>query len=1265
MLLMDNRTQWISVIMAGLILLTCFLGFYQLQKDQYASRKDQLEEKLYSSERIFSHWFQQQKNRVNAWSRHQVVLESADLLSEIGTSRSELLAGPVSAKLRQIFSPLITSSKIDSYLLIDSRGLVLAASDDRLTGLPSPIGEHLSFLTPLWQGNNQWLLPYVNPSMSLDQSGVFRQEQPMLLIAAPVKHELKVKMALIFTVNMRRELHHLMQDTLVTPDFFLQVTARNRSLVDIGQKQFDDNASESEPLLVRKDHDLLPVSFTVGKVFPVYPVFSTQQNLLLGIGSLALLVVVFLLVRLLREAPVADKPDSLSQIFYERGREGLLQLSDTGVVTSFNRQSALLLAGAQEVTPESMSILLAECALGLNDESGHPMGDLKMLLTREAGARYYTWWSANGARRLLEVSRECLSSGAEPVISIRDVTQSRQEYLRLKRQSEALDDAAELVLWVGREGGIVSANQTAVALLGYSQKEFQGLSVGDIDSSLNEESWRLIWARIRRGESIEQESNVLRRNGIPFPVELLVRYYSDGFEEYACLSFRDISKRKRLEVDLYRKRMRLTEKLSVTSQELEVREAENEALIEALPDLLVVFNSRFEVLSYQQPQGEILPLKLNAGVLLCQLFPPLDAKVLQHHLTDQAYSGLARYFTEITLENQWQVQTLELRFARTGTNKILLLVRDITERKRAEYFRQFNNRLLMSISQMQTHFICNSNKLPDIPGQLYSLVNLVQSEAGFYWLAESLQQKLGCPASGHRFRRPEAFLNHEDDISLIYERIAQVVAHWRASIETPEPVLTPLQDIFANSARDIRNEGLLLLPVLSGDYPVICFSLVLDDYRHWMSELRLFDPWLATVAALLSAYESETERQWAERNVQLEKERAEHASQAKTQFLSRMSHEFRTPLNAILGFGHLLQLEEGLDDEHLEHLAQIVNSGQAMLDLVDDVLDLAQLERQEFSVDITRVCLNQVATDCVSDVIDEIERADLRFEADLPGQDYFVRADERRLRQVITSLLKNAICYTDSGGLIRLSHQCCGQYCELSIQDTGKGISQDFIDKIFMPFEAAEGYINAQGMGNGLALARYALEAMGGTIRVDSEVGVGSIFTLRVPCDASEDHCAQVDQQDNPPRLLTDASVTGRFLPASEPETCTPGKAFRVLYVEDDEANRKVLERLILHFDPDIEFVGQETAEEGVAAFLQERPDLVFVDMNLGPVSGVKVLNMIRSHSEGSELPVIAVSGDVASETIENALDQGFDDYLCKPISIETLSSVIIRYRSG
>ena len=1294
MVLKDNKTHWISVAVSSLILFVCFAGFYQLQQHNDQTRQALLEEKARVSDQLFNRWFQKQKSVLNIWSRYPQVSDAARSLSALSINRKELIAAPEQSYLRHFFSPLLKSSKIDGYMLIDSRGVVRGASDNRLIGESSPIAEYPALFAPLWQGRNQWLIPYMSPYPISDHDGVFRQEQPLLLIAAPVSNGFEVRAALIFTVNMERELYHLLDEVVATEGLAIRLFSKNKLLVEINRQESSEGGGGYEDVVVTRENRQLPVSYSVTKAFPVSSNFSSQQYLLLSIGSLALLALISLLVSLFRERPENSEPDALQKMLYNHGGKGLLKVSSHGGVESFNQRAAVLLAGGADVTPPAMSIFLTECALGLSDEKGEPLGDLMSLIGSASGQVFYAWWSVTGRRRLLAFTREPFSSDTDTILSVKDVTQKRQEYLLLKRQSEALNDAAELVLWVNREGGIVGANETASKQLGYAYQELQGLNIGDIDASINEESWKLIWSRIRRGEAIEQEGNTLRRNGISFSSEMLIRFYTDGLEEVACFFIRDITKRKRLEADLYRKRMRLTEKLSVTSQELEVREAENEALIEALPDMLVVFNSRFEVLSFQQPRGDILSLDFSSGQILFDIFPQLEAETLHQKLTDQGSSGLARYFTEITLDNAGTAQALELRFARTGTNKILLLIRDISERKREEYFRQFNNRLLMSISQMQTRFICSPDKRPDIEGQLSSLVDLAQSERGYYWLAESLQQKLGCPAFSEAVRFNAESEIMTSDIESFKERIVQGVAQWRASIEPAKPMLMPLSDIFPG--RDFSRKGLLLLPVISSGQPVICFALVLQDFRYWSSESRLFEPWLATIAALLAGHESENERLWAEESLKLEKERAEHASRAKTQFLSRMSHEFRTPLNAILGFGHLLQMEESMQDEHKEHLAQIVDSGEAMLVLVDDVLDLAQLDRQEFSVDLTRVCLSEMVTDCITDVISDIEQADLRFEADLPGVDYFVQADVKRLRQVIQSLLKNAINFTAPGGQIAVRHRCLQSYCELTIQDSGRGIPQDFLDKIFMPFEAADGYIDAKGMGNGLAIARYAVEAMGGSIHVDSEVGVGSIFTLKIPCEPSEDGAAccsvsscsaeAVSEKTEPDNVRPQISASDRGImtgsesgqPSLSPdredfsieegsysgEVQKTSAAFRVLYVEDDETNRKVLERLIRHLDPEITFAAAKSAEDGISQFLDAVPDLMFVDMNLGGISGSEVLSIIRERAEGKELPVIAVSGDVASDAIDRALDQGFDDYLCKPVSIESLTSVITRYRS-
>jgi PAS domain S-box-containing protein len=1275
MLFMDNKTQWILSAVASLVLLICLISFYQLQQQQVDNRRIVLQHKLDASERLFTQWFQQHKSKLNIWAHYPDVIQASETLSSVSSAREALAAHPVQVTLRRFFSPLLKTTQIDNYMLVDSRGQIRASSDSRLIGQLSPIAEYPALFAPLWEGQNQWLLPYPSAYTVSDENGVYRKAQSMLLMATPISHKGDIKGALIFTVNMRRELHHLLGNVISSPNELLQVTSKSIPLVQLGASAI--NTDFFGTLAVEKKHRQLPVHMTFGQVFPISEALATQQYILLSVGSLSLLALVGLMIFRLRGKSQKTKPSAQPRLIFEREGEGLIQFSESGQVINFNIQAGRLIAGNHEVTTDVLHRLITECALGLHGDSGKPFGDLNLLLNGNNDQVLYAWWSGAGIKRLLAFNRESSLYDTKVVVSVKDVTQSRQDFLRLQRQSKALNDTTELVLWVSQEGGISGGNDTALDVLGYSEQELQSMAISDIDTTINEESWILIWRRVRRGEVISHEANILRRSGSTFPAETQMHFYADGFQTFVCLFIRDTSKRKRLEADVHRHRMRLAEKLSVTSQELEVREAENDALIESLPDLLIVFNSRFEVLNYQQPKGEPLSFKVFNGQSLFSLFPVLSIPVLTSLLVEPVYTELARYFTEITRENGSQLQILELRFARTGTHKILLLVRDITERKREEYFRQFNNRLLVSISDMQTRFICNRDKRPDVASQLKALVHLAQAEKGYYWLSTPLQQKLGCTATG--VFQPSSFFISESDDQAIQERIYQTTTYWEASIEPPRPILISFKDIvFDKKQPETAHQGLLTLPIVSGDSTVMCYSLILDDYRHWASETGLFEPWLATCAALLAGYESENERLWAEENVKLEKERAESASQAKTQFLSRMSHEFRTPLNAILGFGQLLQLEDGLLEEHAEHVNQIVASGESMLALVDDVLDLAQLERQEFSVSLVCLSLTDIFTACVSDIIDAIEQADLKFETDLPNEDYYIQADERRLKQVIMSLLNNAIRYTPAGGTISVKHLCRGDYCELSVKDTGKGISKDFIKKIFVPFEAAEGYINAQGMGNGLAVARHVIEAMGGHIEVESELGLGSCFTLKLPCHLNaaqaclpEHHNSDTDRisarsndgaLDEQESSDSDISLKGSL--REQAADALHSEHFRVLYIEDDDTNRKVLSKLLHYLDSDIDFLGAESAEDGIALYLESAPDLLFVDMNLGAISGSDVLKTIRGYPEGRELPIIAVSGDVGVELIDQALDLGFDDYLCKPISLELLTSVVMRYRS-
>ena len=1283
-----RRVQWITVVVAALLLFVCFTGFYQLQVQQQQTRQQQVDRSLTTAVDLVSGWFEARQTMVRALADSDRVRHAAVGLSTLPADAALLMDNAYQSELQVLFAPLIAAGELESYRLVDNRGIIRAASDSFRIAGASPLVDYPTQFAPLWQGQVRWLLPYTEsyPAFSRDTA-----DGPRLLLAAPVGYDSKlqtrVDAALVLSIRLQ-SLEPLLTPVAGQGNRFIRLRSRQEPLLHLGLSPPD-----YEVRLIRQEQTLeqIPLTVTSALVLPPDADYSNAQLILLGLGGLSLVVLLSFLVLLMRDKDEEEKSNPLAQLLIDSGREGFIQLSPDGVIKGYNVCAALLLSGRRNTLRENLQILLTECALGLHDEGGKPFGDLMTLLRATPGERYYAWWTSDNVKRLLAFSREGLSrdnTDSDCLLSIKDVTQSRQQLLRLQREGQALNYAGELVFWVSRDGRLASANETACQQLGYSSAEISNLTLNELDTGFNPEAWQVLWSRLRRGELVEHEGTITRRNGAVFPAEVLMRYYSDGFESLACVFMRDISKRKRLESDLYRKRMRLTEKLSVTSQELEVREAENEALIESLPDLLVVFNARFEVLSFQQPKGAGIDLELVNGQSLFSLFSCLEEATLRHRLTDPVHAGQARYFTEITLSHEarhYPLQTLELRFARTGTHKILLLIRDITDRKREEYFRQFNNRLLLSISEIQTRFICNQDKKPNMNQQLEALVQLSQSECGYYWLSNSLQQKLGCPAiKGYQMSQELMLSEHCEQ--LMQERINQVMAQWRIAPGQPVPRLLPLADLMPVMASDeadpdcdlqtISNRGLLVLPVVVADQPVMCFSLILPDYRRWVAETRLFEPWLSTCAALLTAYESDTERQWAEKNLKLEKERAEFASQAKTQFLSRMSHEFRTPLNAILGFGHLLQEEPDLSEEQAEQISQIVDSGEAMLTLVDDVLDLAQLERQTFSVDLERVSLTDMATACISEMLEAIEQADLRFEADLPAQEYFVRADARRLRQTLLSLLNNAIRYNNRGGLIRVKLRCSAAFCELAVEDTGQGIPQDFIDRLFMPFEAGEGYLNAEGLGNGLAIARHAIEAMGGQIRVHSRHGEGSCFTLLLPQFCDESGAAGVPPEAPAVSVPVEKEPAASVVPAvpSRPpqtlstetasDTAGDGARFSILYVEDDPSNRNIFRHLLQHIDPDIRLQEAPTAEQGISSFIADPPDLMFLDMHLGAVSGGVVLTAVRSEVSGAELPVIAVSGNVSGESIDQALDEGFDDYLCKPVSLEALTSIIRRYTS-
>ena len=399
---------------------------------------------------------------------------------------------------------------------------------------------------------------------------------------------------------------------------------------------------------------------------------------------------------------------------------------------------------------------------------------------------------------------------------------------------------------------------------------------------------------------------------------------------------------------------------------------------------------------------------------------------------------------------------------------------------------------------------------------------------------------------------------------------------------------------------------------------------------------------------VLSAAHEQAER--ARIEAERARAEAERANEAKSQFLSRTSHELRTPLNAILGFGQLLEMSE-LPTMEKESAAHILKAGRHLLNLVNDVLDIARIEAGHSHLSLEPVALWDVAQECLNLVRRMALQRGVTLETEgLTQSGPFVTADRQRFRQVLLNLLANAIKYNRDHGAVTLSYRelppaptygnvPAGHFLRIEVADTGAGLSADDISRLFVPFERlrAESQ-NIEGSGLGLALSKPLVEAMGGRIGAESEVGTGSTFWVDLPL--AENPCAGLEHIDSP-------------LPDSLEEV--PGV---VLYIEDNLSNLRLVECLLGRF-PGVELLTAMQGGLGLEIARARRPDLILLDLHLPDIPGWEVLAALQAEASLRGIPVVVVSADVTGRQIERLKHAGARAYLTKPLDVGQFLEVL------
>ena len=373
------------------------------------------------------------------------------------------------------------------------------------------------------------------------------------------------------------------------------------------------------------------------------------------------------------------------------------------------------------------------------------------------------------------------------------------------------------------------------------------------------------------------------------------------------------------------------------------------------------------------------------------------------------------------------------------------------------------------------------------------------------------------------------------------------------------------------------------------------------------------------------------------------KSEAERANTAKSDFLSRMSHELRTPLNAVIGFGQLLEVDDPTDEQR-ESIEQILRGGRHLLGLINEILDLARIETGRFSMSLEPIRMVTVAEEALNLVRPLAATNGIAVPEFLAGDwDHWVSADQQRVKQVLINLLANAIKYNEANGRVDISCEASERHLRINVTDTGPGISAERQAALFAPFERLGAETSGvEGTGLGLSLSKNLVEAMGGCIGVDSELGVGSTFWIELG-------------------LVEAPQVVGsRVRAAARSAVGFDSDGVTILYIEDNDSNILLVERLIAE-RTGVRLLTAKTGEEGAALAARHRPDLVLLDLNLPGVSGQGVIKHLRSRPETCNVPVIILSADATQTQIDKLLASGADHYLTKPIDVAQLMSTIDR----
>lgn len=841
----------------------------------------------------------------------------------------------------------------------------------------------------------------------------------------------------------------------------------------------------------------------------------------------------------------------------------------------------------------------------------NPLEQIQYEITQAVSGRrdcfYLAHRLADGSIRQVEVRSVTMHLEGRSLLYavINDITERRASEWQRILMGFAINHMDEAMYLLDASAHLTYVNAACSAQLGYTREQLLGMSIAQIAPDWND----AYWAKLRHDIQIDGarilESQHHRENGSTFPVEISANHFEYNNNNYTLMLVRDISERKKLETELAAYRDRL-------EQQVVEETGKFRALVEqSIVGIYIIQDNDFVYVNpgLASMLGYASPDELVGKLNVLDLIAPEDADRIQGGWREYVESNTTRMHFGVALHkadgSPIMVEAHSRLTQYQGRPAIIGVAIDVTETRRSQA--ELESLVAQKAAALAHSEILMRSAIETI-GEAFVIFD---PEDRLVFCNEKYREMYQLPA--------ELIDSHPT-----FEEVLRYRARFEAQQMNAEELEAWITE--CKRSHDVGDMDLLQK----------------TGYGNWIriKERRTANGHIVGFRVDVSELEHA-------------REAAEAASRAKSNFLATMSHEIRTPMNGILGMAQLL-LMPGIKDGEVEKYAKIIySSGQTLLALLNDILDLSKVEAGRMELDRVAFSPEHIVSDVVSLFSSAAREKNLDLRTTLRLKSGPCWGDPLRLRQVLSNLVSNAIKFTHVGSISLCVEDLPAEKETLrrlrfSIEDTGIGVAADKQGKLFELFSQVDSSITRRfgGSGLGLAITRRLVELMGGSVGVRSVEGQGSCFWFEVPLDY-----LGADLENKPPTSL----------PAPAPDekhNATATRARHILVVEDTPANIVLIRALLTRSGYQVNCVTDGTQAIAALCKQEDRPDAVLMDCQMPVMDGLEATRQVRLWEKDHphlRVPIIALTAGAFEEDRVRCLDAGMDDFLAKPVDIKTL----------